>query len=187
VRVDLAQFERAYHRNTDPWDFASSPYEQRKYEVTLASLPHRRYQRCFEPGCSIGALTSRLATRADNVVAIDASATAVATASKRLRSFANVNIAVGALPDQWPTGTFDLLVWSELGYYWDEAELPAIIEQARTLLRREGHFAAVHWLGHSDDHLLNGNDVHAVIAWTLGKPIVRHRESQFVLDIWEPR
>ncbi len=187
MQVDLAQFESAYQDNGDPWSFATSPYEQHKYDVTVASLPRPRYKRCFEPGCSIGALTGRLARRVDEVVAIDASATAVAAAMDRLRSLDNVSISVGSLPGQWPTGTFDLIVWSELGYYWDAAELPTIIEQAQVRLNPEGHFVAVHWLGHSSDHLLGGNDVHAVIGQALGTPIIRHLESQFVLDIWELR
>ena len=31
-------FERLYARNSDPWLFASSEYEHRKYAVTLARL-----------------------------------------------------------------------------------------------------------------------------------------------------
>ena len=43
----------------------------------------------------------------------------------------------------------------------------------------------MHWLGHSDDHLLNGSDVHEIIAGTFGPSIVRYAESEFLLDVWE--
>jgi SAM-dependent methyltransferase len=185
VRVDLGQFERSYQADADPWDFETSPYEQHKYDVTIASLPRRRYRRCFEPGCSIGALTSRLATRATEVLASDASPTAVRTATERLRGFSNVVVTNESIPEQWPTGDFDLIVWSELGYYWDIAELERIITRARELLTSDGHFAAVHWLGQSDDHLLTGAEVHAAIEGIFGAPVVHHLEPQFVLDLWD--
>jgi SAM-dependent methyltransferase len=184
MRVDLDQFEDVYSRNRDPWSFATSGYEQRKYDLTVASLPRRRYRRCFEPGCSIGELTTRLARRADDVVASDASVTAVRTATDRLRVFPNVVVSNDSIPSQWPSGSFDLIVWSELGYYWDATELLTVVEHAQSLLTTDGHFLAVHWLGHSDDHLLNGAEVHAVIADSFGDPIVHHIEKEFVLDVW---
>ena len=39
MRVDLQSFEGLYSQDPDPWEFASSPYEQRKYRITAASLP----------------------------------------------------------------------------------------------------------------------------------------------------
>lgn len=185
MRVDLEAFERFYRAESDPWCFASSPYEQRKYELTVASLPRRHYRRCFEPGCSIGALTERLAAVAAEVVAIEASATAAAAAVQRLGAYPNVSVRNGSVPQDWPHGEFDLIVLSELGYYWDAAELTTIVERGRDCLRREGHLVGVHWLGHSDDHLLNGSDVHEIIAGTFGPSIVRHAESEFLLDVWE--
>ena len=32
-------FEEMYRASDDPWEFGTSPYEQRKYAVTVASLP----------------------------------------------------------------------------------------------------------------------------------------------------
>jgi SAM-dependent methyltransferase len=184
VRVDLEQFERSYQAERDPWDFATSPYEQRKYDVTIASLPRQHYRRCFEPGCSIGALTSRLAKRAAVVVAADASLTAARTASERLEGFSNVVVSNSSIPDQWPSGDFDLIVWSELGYYWDAPELDRIVRQARAMLTADGHFVGVHWLGRSDDHLLSGAEVHACIKKVFGAPLVHHLEPRFVLEVW---
>jgi protein-L-isoaspartate O-methyltransferase len=108
MRVDLGQFDEAYRSDADPWDFATSDYEQRKYAITLASLPLGRYRRCFEPGCSVGVLTSMLATRCDKVVAMEASSAACETASRRLRSFKNVEVVHGSIPEMWPRGPFDL-------------------------------------------------------------------------------
>jgi SAM-dependent methyltransferase len=187
MRVDVEQFESLYQRDSDPWDFASSPYEQRKYDVTIASLPRSFYRRCFEPGCSIGSLTRRLTQRVEEVVAIDVSSTAVAIAAQQLAAFSNVSVTVGSLPEHWPQGTFDLIVWSELGYYWDAPELANMVERAQSLQSSRGHFLAVHWLGNSDDHLLGGGKVHEVLHDVLGVPVVHHLERQFILDVWEKK
>ena len=42
-------FEQMYRDSDDPWAFETSPYEQRKYAVTVASLPRLRYRSAYEP------------------------------------------------------------------------------------------------------------------------------------------
>ena len=184
MRVDLDHFEQTYQNNIDPWNFTESPYELRRFDITMASLPRLRYRRCFEPGCSIGSLTKRLADRCQEVVATEASATASAEAARRLRNVDNVAVSTGSIPEQWPTGQFDLVMWSELGYYWDSAELAAIVEQARSLLVADGHIVGVHWLGSSDDHLLSGHEVQAVMMSLFGERVVHQVDTDFLLDIW---
>lgn len=184
MRVDLSQFERAYAAEPDPWNFAGSRYEQRRFAITIASLPRARYRRCFEPGCAVGALTRQLSERADQVIAMEASPTASREASRRLGDRPNVSVVNGSIPENWPDGMFDLVVWSELGYYWDATELKDIVRRAGSLLAADGHLAAVHWLGSSDDHVLSGYDVHAVLGQAFGAPMVHHVDTHFLLDIW---
>ena len=43
-------FEQMYRDDADPWEFESSPYEQRKYAVTVASLPRSRYRSRLRAG-----------------------------------------------------------------------------------------------------------------------------------------
>lgn len=185
VRVDLDDFERRYVAEVDPWGFESRHYELRKYDVTVASLPRVRYARCFEPGCSIGVLTDRLATIADEVVAMDASPSAIERARRRLRGAPGVDVSVGSIPESWPDGVFDLVVLSELGYYWDEQGLEGIAALAAASTVPYGHIVAVHWLGSSPDHLLSGEHVHAILDAALGPSVVHHRDAEFVLDVYE--
>lgn len=184
MRVDLDEFEAKYAAASDPWDFASSPYEQRKYELTVASLPRRHYGRAFEPGCSIGALTERLAPIADHVTAMEASPTAASNAVGRLARHRNVDVVVGAIPEAWPEGRFDLVVLSEIGYYWDAPTLAGIVDLARRSLAPGGDLIGVHWLGRSPDHLLHGSEVHRILTESLGDSVVHHSEPQFLLDVW---
>ena len=72
----------------DPWSVDDSWYEERKRDLTLAALPRRRFRRALEVGCSIGALTARLAERCDEVLALDESEVAVAAAARRLAQHA---------------------------------------------------------------------------------------------------
>ena len=184
MRVDLAAFEQRYAGATDPWGFADDHYEQRKYAITVASLPWRWYRHCFEPGCSIGALTERLADVAEEVIALEVSPTAADRARDRLLGNGQVEVRTGSLPEAWPDGEFDLIVFSELGYYWDAVDLAGIAQRLRETLEPGGHLAAVHWLGESSDHLLGGHEVHNVLGRVFGTPLVHHDDIGFVLDVW---
>jgi hypothetical protein len=110
MRVDPDTFEDLYAASADPWKFGTSPYEQRKYSITIASLPRNDGTGCvmsrrrFEPGCSVGALTARLAGVAEFVVARDASTSAIAQAARRLEPLTHIDICVGVIPEAWPDG-----------------------------------------------------------------------------------
>ena len=56
-----AYFDQLYAVDDDPWQLATSDYEQAKYARTLAALPRSRYGSALEVGCSIGVLTTQLA------------------------------------------------------------------------------------------------------------------------------
>ena len=107
-------FEEMYRNHADPWEFESSLYEQRKYAVTVASLPRSRYRSAYEPGCSVGVLTELLATRCDRLLSSDIIPSALLRAEARLRRRPHVWFQERSIPDQWPPGPFDLVVLSEI-------------------------------------------------------------------------
>jgi len=113
-----ALFEAKYRHDGDLWDFATSTYEQTRYSAILSSLNGRRFRRAFEPGCSIGILTARLAAQCGRVEAIDISTTAASRAEERCRPLSNVNVRQGSLPGDIPGGAFDLILFIEIGYYF---------------------------------------------------------------------
>ena len=88
-------FEQKYRSSPDPWHFATAKYEQLRYEATLAALPRPHYERAYEPGCSVGVLTSALARRCTRVEACDIAASAVARARERCKTLPNVTILQG--------------------------------------------------------------------------------------------
>ena len=47
-----------------------------------------------------------------------------------------------------------------------------------------GEIVAVHWRGHSADHLVHGDLVHKRLAATFGPPFARYEQAEFRLDVW---
>jgi cyclopropane fatty-acyl-phospholipid synthase-like methyltransferase len=179
-------FERKYRQSDDPWKFASSEYELGRYRAILDALRGRRYERAFEPGCSIGVLTAEMAKVCGQVVAMDLSETAVERARERCRELPNVEIRVGSVAEAMPEGEFDLVVLSEIGYYFGEEELREWSLRLLGMLQHGGTLLGVHWLGTSEDHLRSGDDVHQTlrtVADELGLRLEEERRAEgFRLD-----
>jgi chemotaxis methyl-accepting protein methylase len=89
------------------------------------------------------------------------------------------------LRDAPPAGPFDLIVFSELGYYFPREQLASIAATLASRLEPGGELVAVHWLGASDDHLLHGDDVHTVLSQSLPMRLTRSaRHMGFRFDAW---
>lgn len=123
---DAASFDALYRDKGDPWDYETSAYEAEKYRRCLALLPRERYRHGLEIGSSIGVMSALLAQRCETLLGLDFAPTAVATA--RQRGIANARFEVGAVPEDWPEGMWDLIVLSEVLYY-----LPSEAALERTL------------------------------------------------------
>jgi trans-aconitate methyltransferase len=183
--ITRSYFDEMYEGARDPWGFATREYEQRKYALTMASLPKHRYRSAFEPGCSIGVLTEMLAARCDDLMATDIVPVALREASERLQRFPHVVVASRAIPEEWPEATFDLIVLSEIAYYFDEIDLARILSRALRSTARGAHLIAVHWRGETN-YPLSGDRAHEIIDSTpRWIRLVQHIETDFVLGVWE--
>jgi SAM-dependent methyltransferase len=184
-RQSQAFFEAQYQASHDPWHFASSPYELDRYKATLDALSHATYRCAYEPGCSVGVLTVALAQRCERVIACDIAHGAVLNAQARCRHLGHVDISQRDAADGPPSGSFDLMVFSEIGYYFSAARLTAICRRMADQLDSGGEFVAVHWLGRSADHVLHGDAVHELLAETLAlEPLSGSRHAGFRIDSW---
>lgn len=178
-------FETMYSQQADPWNFASSTYEQSRYETIYRAFAHRQYRQAFEPGCSIGILTERLASCCEQVEALDISATAVATAKKRCSHLKNVSIRCASLSEVFPENNPDLLILSEIGYYFEAAAWRKQVETLLHACSKPATLIAAHWLGFSADHILSGDCVHETIDLIEGLTLEhRERHEGFRLDRW---
>ncbi len=181
--LDAAYFERVYAGASDPWSFATSPYEAQKYEQTLASLGERRFTRALEIGCSIGVFTERLAGRCDELVAVDINERALAEARKRCAQRPNVTFAHMVLPHDFPDGTFDLIVLSEVGYYWSDDDL-ALARDRFVRAAPGGTIELVHFLPDVSDYVRPGDAVHEIFLADDRFECVRsHRDESYRIEV----
>ncbi|MEU7957242.1 class I SAM-dependent DNA methyltransferase [Micromonospora humida] len=181
-------FDDMYAGAEDPWSFETRWYDQRKHEMTVACLPCRRYRSAFEPGCSTGMLTRRLAPRCDRLLAVDIAAAPVASARRRLAEQPHVRVQRMRVPDEWPAvadDRFDLIVLSELGYYFDDAGWDLLVARTVDSLEPGGTLVAVHWRPPVAEHARSGDDVHRLLAGVdaLART-ARHEEADFLLDVF---
>jgi SAM-dependent methyltransferase len=179
-------FEEKYRASRDPWNFASSSYELNRYAEMMQLLSNRTFNHAFEPGCSIGALTELLAGRCRNLFAMDISPTAVRMARQRCERFPNVTVVEGALPGDLPRETFDLIMFSEIGYYFECGVLAELRDSLTDRLAKRGLLVGVHWLGTSKDHLLTGDEVHRILRSSNSlRMTASHRYDGFLLESWK--
>jgi SAM-dependent methyltransferase len=178
-------FERLYRADPDPWSFANSPYEQQKYEATLAVLGTRHFQSALEVGCSIGILTSRLASRCDQLVGLDFAPSAVKASRARCAPYPGVRIEQMQVPREWPDGFFDLILFSEVLYFLDESDLLDTCAHALRSLLPGGLVLLVNYTEETDDPLSGDTAASFFIkaaAPTL-QPIYQTREPHYRLDL----
>ncbi|MGB3851386.1 MAG: class I SAM-dependent methyltransferase [Tunicatimonas sp.] len=181
-------FDDLYQQNEDPWDFETSAYERDKYVATLAALPRERYQNAFEIGCSIGVLTQQLATRCERLLAVDGSEVPLKQARQRLPDQPHVQLAQMRVPDTFPDASFDLILVSEVGYYWSWDDLAKSQQHILRTLQPGGHLLLVHWI-QPTNYPLTGDEVHD--AFRRLDTQLEHQEHQrtdrYRLDRWERR
>lgn len=158
--LTTSYFDDVYRANEDPWNFATSDYEREKYSATLAALPNESYQNAFEIGCSIGILTQQLARRCQHLLAVDASELPLRQARERLADCPQVVVQQMSIPGEFPDGSFDLILLSEVGYYLSMVDLKKAQQWMVTHLTKGGHLLLVHWTPFVHDYPLTGDQVH---------------------------
>jgi len=183
--VTPEHFDRLYASDPDPWKFATSDYERDKYAATLAALPRTRYARAFEVGCSIGVLTLRLAERCDAILAVDVADAALQQARLRCRDWPSVQFDRLIVPQRWPEGVFDLILFSEVLYYLDTADRTAAARLSLDALAPGGTIILVNWHGPTDGFCTGdaaADEMIGACAPTL-RPITQQRAERYRLDV----
>ncbi len=178
-------FVDLYASNPDPWRFTSSDYERQKYAATLQALPRGRYARAFEIGCSIGVFTRELVARCADLVALDIAPSAIEAARERCADRPQIDFVVGAVPEVWPEGRFDLIVLSEVLYFLDRGDLARLVRQVQRSLVPGGDCVLVHWTGETDYPLSGDEAVEGFIAGAspFCRPLLQRRTDQYRLDV----
>ena len=185
VRPSLrpAYFDALYAQDADPWCFTSSPYERAKYDATIAALPAPQFSLAFEVGCSIGVLTRRLADRCARLLAVDVADAALAQARAHCIGLDHVEIRRARIPTDWPDGTFDLILLSEVLYYLSPDEIAETALRTRDSLSSDGTVLLVHYIL-ATDYPCSGDAASELFIAKVGfLPTVQRREAQYRLDL----
>jgi SAM-dependent methyltransferase len=147
MSVEPDYFAALYRRDSDPWRMRSSAYERDKYLATIALLPPRRFRKAVEIGCSVGVLTRMLADHCDNLLALDVDDLPLAQARETCGDCGNVSFEKRVVPAEWPHGTFDLTVLSEVLYFLDAQDIAATAQKVAASASRDALVVLVNWLG----------------------------------------
>ena len=182
--IHAGYFDDLYNSDPDPWQFRTSDYEHEKYRATLDALSRPRYAEALEVGCAIGILTRQLAERCDHLLALDGSAVALAAAQSECVGRANVSFACGMVPADFPAGGRDLIVLSEVLYYFGPDDLRRMAAWTTEALEPGGVALLTHWLGETPDYPLTGDE--AVEAFLSAAPglttDLRRRRERYRLN-----
>lgn len=180
-------FERLFAADPDPWGFETRAYEARKYDHTMAALDGRRFHLGFEIGCANGVLTRRIADCCESLLAVDVSPTALARAQTRCADLPHVHFAEMRFPRQVPdVAGLDLIVLSEVAYYWDHGDLARAGAWMRGALAPGGTVILVHWTGKTDYPRSASEAVEALYHAVSDLVDVRRAEQRpdYRLDLW---
>lgn len=178
-------FEDLYRHNSDPWGYDSHWYEARKRQICLALLTRPRYPKVLEVGCSNGHLSFHLAQRAEQLLCIDVSESAVQLASERLQEFEHVVVENRKIPEDYSIQKFDLILISEMAYYLSANELHQFIEKLKHSLNDDGEILCCHWRHEIQDFELNAEQVHQ--AFQQHFPFHHYlslNDPDFMIDVW---
>jgi SAM-dependent methyltransferase len=109
----------------------------------------------------------------------------VQTATARLAATPQVTVRQGRVPSDCPDASFDLIVLSELAYYFDDADLTTLLDRAVDSLAPGGDLVAAHWRWPVPEHFRSGDAVHAALAARRGLTrLARHEEDDFLLEVF---
>lgn len=186
----MTDFDALYRNDPDPWAVGTAWYERRKRAVLMASLPRQRYRQALELGCGTGDATRSLAGRCEAVYAVDLSDTAIGRSRQALtrEGIGNVTLAVMQLPAAWPLvadESADLIVVSELAYYFADPELDAFLARCLNSLAVDGDWIMCHYTCDFHDRRQATDRLHGAVQALGGlQCIVSHSDARFRLDVW---
>jgi SAM-dependent methyltransferase len=127
-----------------------------------------------------------LAPRCDELLAVDTSERAVEIARERLAEQRHVRVERRTLPEEMPEGPFDLIVASEVLYYWPREVVLETLRRFEEILAPGGILIAVHWRKETKTYPLQGDEVHELLVGHARlKNTKTVKEPEYRLDVFE--
>lgn len=108
-----------------PADSLAGLYD-RGVVAALNAIPRSHYSSALQVGCSIGIFANALAARCGRLLAVDASEHTLDLARRSCAHQSNVRFELHAIPNEYPSGPFDLITICEMGWFLDPKDLRAL-------------------------------------------------------------
>lgn len=176
--VPSSFFDETFRQSSDPWAYTSSFYETSKFRTTIKCLPKVQFKNAFEIGCAIGVLSQKLAKKCDRLLSVDHSEVGLEEARKRCAGLPQVRFEQMQIPQQFPTEKFDLILFSEVGYYLTMPDLLTTKQKIIDQLLPGGYLLMVHFRYPVESFILNGDIVHDTFL---------QESAQFLKHLGDPR
>jgi len=147
------------------------------------------YSSLIEVGCGEGSLLTRLVARLGR----DVTALGIDIAADPGRSFvgdrARVTFCQATVAEIAGAGNrFDLVVVSEVLYYWPKDVMLAALRRFEEILAPGGALLAVHWRKETKTYPLQGDEVHELLLrYTRLANTATITESEYRLDLFEDK
>jgi predicted O-methyltransferase YrrM len=181
-----ADFEALYRTDPDPWGYETSQYEREKYAETLAACGPGPFARALELGSSIGVFSELLAPRCRSLITLDSARSAVTAAQSRLAAHPQARALLGEIPEAIPSGSYDLVLTSEILYYLEPDALSATLDALEQRTEPGARLVAVHWRPPGPERPFDAAAVHARLR---REPWLTARGSRdtadYLLDVLE--
>ena len=136
-------FETLFSTQPDPWKY-TNPYEQTKYDFTFSLIPDG-INSALELACAEGHFTTQLSGKVQKLVAADISEVALERAKERCSDRTNISYKQIDLVKDDISGSFDLIVCSEVLYYvGDIPTLKKVAAKIASAISQEGYLIMAH-------------------------------------------
>jgi hypothetical protein len=131
-----------------------------------------------------------LAKKCKKLLSVDVAEAPLAKARVRLKESPQVVFKKMAVPDQFPSAKFDLIVMSEVGYYLAWPDFKLLRKKVTEQLSAGGQLLLVHWTPVVHDYPLTGDEVHDAFMEISGetntfKHLLHKSEATYRLDLFE--
>lgn len=171
---------------------AASENERAKYARTFDLCGAGPFDRALEIGCGEGLFTALLAPRCRSLLALEISSRAVRRAQERLAPHEWVSVRRATLPADYPDGQFDLIVASDVLYYWTNEDLRRTIPLIDDSLAVGGRLVTLHYV-RPVAAVSTGETVHDTLSETVTLfPVLSEtreigEDRPYRIDVWDKR
>lgn len=148
-----ADFDPVYGAAADDaWNYSKNPFEKARFDIVTRTLSDVPTTKVLEVGCAEGHLTRRMAGHASDLLACDIVNEAIDRARTNCRDLRNVRFLRMDVRTGWPGEMFDLLVYSDVLYFFSKKEVRQVIGDSARYVNDGGH-------------LLFANEWHSRYRW----------------------